>query len=319
MIITVTFNPSLDSIYTLSQFPIEGDHNRVPNPYRTVGGKGINSARALFSLGADVLALTTIGGDNGQVVKSKLDTEQIPVHYFPINGDTRVSMTLMANGIQTEIVEKGPNVETDIVLNVIEFIKHYSKTEEDLSCVSINGTINHCSNNIYCLLLDKLHEFLSPNTKILFDVSQPLLGEVLNNNNLPYFIKPNLKELSELLNISITKKEEVIDILSKTNLLSDIPFTLISMGADGAVARINNQIYNISIPSIKVINPTGSGDSTVAGVCYALERGFSNIDTLKFAMACGMSNALHEEVGRVQSYEVKELTNKVIVEEIDYK
>ena len=84
MIITVTFNPSLDSIYTLSQFPIEGDHNRVPNPYRTVGGKGINSARALFSLGADVLALTTIGGDNGQVVKSKLDTEQIPVHYFPM-------------------------------------------------------------------------------------------------------------------------------------------------------------------------------------------------------------------------------------------
>ena len=293
MIITVTFNPSLDSIYTLSQFPIEGDHNRVPNPYRTVGGKGINSARALLSLGADVLALTTIGGDNGQVVKSKLDTEQIPVHYFPIKGDTRVSMTVMANGIQTEIVEKGPNVETDIVLNVIEFIKHYSKTEEDLSCVSINGTINHCSNNIYCLLLDKLHEFLSPNTKILFDVSQPLLGEVLKNKNLPYFIKPNLKELSELLNIPVTKKEEVIDILSKTNLLSDIPFTLISMGADG--------------------------DSTVAGVCYALERGFSNIDTLKFAMACGMSNALHEEVGRVQSDEVEELTNKVIVEEIDYK
>ena len=228
-------------------------------------------------------------------------------------------MTVMANGIQTEIVEKGPNVETDIVLNVIEFIKHYSKTEEDLSCVSINGTINNCSNNIYCLLLDKLHEFLSPNTKILFDVSQPLLGEVLNNKNLPYFIKPNLKELSELLNIAVTKKEEVIDILSKTNLLSDIPFTLISMGADGAVARINNQIYNISIPSIKVINPTGSGDSTVAGVCYALERGFSNIDTLTFAMACGMSNALHEEVGRVQSDEVEELTNKVIVEEIDYK
>ena len=41
MIITVTFNPSLDSIYTLSQFPIEGDHNRVPNPYRTVGGKAL--------------------------------------------------------------------------------------------------------------------------------------------------------------------------------------------------------------------------------------------------------------------------------------
>ena len=91
------------------------------------------------------------------------------------------------------------------------------------------------------------------------------------------------------------------------------------MGADGAVARINNQIYSISIPSIKVINPTGSGDSTVAGVCYALERGFSNIDTLTFAMACGMSNALHEEVGRVQSDEVEELTNKIIVEEIDYK
>ena len=36
-------------------------------------------------------------------------------------------------------------------------------------------------------------------------------------------------------------------------------------------------------------------------------------------MACGMSNALHEEVGRVQSDEVKALTNKVIVEEIDYK
>ncbi len=43
-----------------------------------------------------------------------------------------------------------------------------------------------------------------------------------------------------------------------------------SLGAQGALAKHNHTFYRVNIPTISVLNPVGSGDSTVAGITSAI-------------------------------------------------
>ncbi len=56
-------------------------------------------------------------------------------------------------------------------------------------------------------------------------------------------------------------------------------------------AKHHNQYYKVNIPSIKVLNPVGSGDSTVAGIASALLNNESDDELLKKANTLGMLNA----------------------------
>lgn len=316
MIITITFNPSIDYIYDLPIFLTEGKHHRVDNPLRTVGGKGINTARALHALGEEVLGLTVIGGLNGEVLKNRLQSEGIPMHFFKIKEETRTSMTFMSNSNQTEVVERGPYVTEDTIGEVENYLQQLFLTEPHISCISINGTIINDDLLIYQKLLHRLSIWLPTDTKILMDLSQPLLKPTITGTVKPYFIKPNLKELSDLLQKNITTKSDVISALKENVFLHDIPFILVSMGAEGAIAKMQNSIYQIDIPKIKVINPTGSGDSTVAGVCFGISHQLSDEELLKYAMACGISNTMHQQVGGVKKSDISTLLAKITVKKI---
>lgn len=317
MIVTITFNPSIDYIYELPTFLMEGTHHRVNNPLRTVGGKGINTARALHALGEEVLGLTVIGGLNGEVLKNRLQAEGIPMHFFTIEEETRTSMTFMSNGNQTEVVERGPYVTEDTIGEVENYLQQLFLTESHISCISINGTIINDDLLIYQKLLQRLSIWLPTDTKILMDLSQPLLKPTITGSVKPYFIKPNLKELSELLQTNIIAKSDVILALKENSFLHDIPFILVSMGAEGAIAKMQDTIYQIDIPKIKVVNPTGSGDSTVAGVCYGISHQLSNEDILKYAMACGISNTMHQQVGGVEQHDIDDLLPKIKIKKIN--
>ena len=47
----------------------------------------------------------------------------------------------------------------------------------------------------------------------------------------------------------------------------------------------------MDIPKIEVVNPVGSGDSTVAGISSALNSQKNDEELLKHAMVLGMLNA----------------------------
>jgi fructose-1-phosphate kinase PfkB-like protein len=55
----------------------------------------------------------------------------------------------------------------------------------------------------------------------------------------------------------------------------------------------------------------GSGDSSVAGFCTALQRGYPMEDCLKLAMACGVCNAMFPQVGYIKKELVAELVKEI--------
>ena len=186
---------------------------------------------------------------------------------------------------------------------MITFIKKQKKEPIIAFCGSANTKNEH--------LYEHYLQQLNADTKILADISGQQLQNVLTGSAKPYFIKPNIHEFGDLLGV----KQGVFSYLDHS-LLKDVPFILVSCGREGAVAKFHERLFDIQIPKIETINPTGSGDATVGGIAFALDQGLSIEETLKYGMACGMSNALEQAVGYVTKENVARLKNKIVLHEI---
>lgn len=312
MILTVTLNPSLDSIYFTDTF-ILGEMNRCGNPVKAVGGKGINAGRTAAILGAEVTAVGVLAGINGEFIRSCLEQEPFfATHFFPIAGESRNAVTIMdQKNNQTEIVELGPEISQETSQQVLDLVITFIKKRKKEPIIAFCGSANTKNEHLYEHYLQQL----SADTKILADISGKQLQHVLEGSAKPYFIKPNIHEFGDLLGVTLKNKQDVFSYLDHS-LLKGVPFILVSCGREGAVAKFHERLFDIQIPKIETVNPTGSGDATVGGIAFALDQGLSIEETLKYGMACGMSNALEQAVGYVTKENVARLKNEIILHEI---
>lgn len=316
MILTVTLNPSIDSIYFTDTFVL-GEMNRCNNPVKAVGGKGINAGRTAAILGGAVTAIGVLAGINGKFIQAQLEQEPFKSAFLPISGESRNAVTVMdQEKNQTEIVELGPEITETTAQKIIDTVIDYSVKQKKTPVIALCGSANTKNEHLYQDYLQQLQRQLGPAAKILTDISGKQLHNVVNGTMKPYFIKPNLHEFAELVNRPLTSKQDVIEQLNHP-LLAGIPFILVSCGGEGAVAKYHGRSFDVSIPAINIVNPTGSGDATVGGVAFALDQGLSIEDILRYGMACGMSNALEQAVGYVSVEKVEALKNNIIIREIE--
>ena len=85
------------------------------------GGKGVNVARALKTLGMPVIATGVAGGPTGTRIIEQLTEEAILNDFVRIREESRTSTAVVdpTNNEQTEINERGPAVsETELELFV---------------------------------------------------------------------------------------------------------------------------------------------------------------------------------------------------------
>lgn len=71
MILTVTMNAALDVTYRVDALERHSSH-RVHAVDARAGGKGVNVARVLHSLGHEVFATGFAGGRTGEVIRAEL-------------------------------------------------------------------------------------------------------------------------------------------------------------------------------------------------------------------------------------------------------
>ena len=125
-------------------------------------------------------------------------------------------------------------------------------------------------------------------------------------------IKPNDEEINAITSSdSIDLANQLLD-----ESLAHIPYILLSLGKNGALLRIKEEVYNIDIPKIVAVNPVGSGDSSLAGFSYGLSKNESFESAAKFAMAAGMSNALEARTGHVDLDNFNKFSNQITIEKV---
>ena len=299
MILTITMNPSIDSIYFTKHFEL-GTMTRFASPVRYVGGKGINCGRASALLGSSVILTGFLGGYFGGMIQDMLQNENLfDLHFLPIAEESRGAVTIMHDGeTQTELVEAGPKIADATIKKLMNDIKQISKNNY-LSVITINGSVNNQDPFLYAKLLQYIKEQIDPSTYILMDISGQHLREVLASKYKPMFIKPNIHEFSDIIHQKITQKSDIKPHL-KTNPL----------------VKVKEEFWNVEIPKIPITNTTGSGDATVGGFAHSLEQNYPLKECIRYAMACGMSNAQQSEVGKVIPADVKNLAKNIKITEM---
>lgn len=307
MIVTITMNPSIDISYPLETFKLD-TVNRVSNVTKTAGGKGLNVTRVLKQAGADVTASGLIGGYLGESIKKDLDEAVIKHSFSQINGETRNCIAILHEGKQTEILESGPVISDD---EAQAFLTHFEELAKEASILSFSGSLPAgLPKDFYKQMIAICNKYDKP---VVLDCSGESLKLVLEGPAKPLLIKPNTEELSDLLGKDITDDFDELKKALAEPLFDGIEWIVVSMGAKGAFAKHHDTFYYVEIPKIDVVNPVGSGDSTVAGLTLSLDQGKSDDEILKTGNVMGMLNAQEPLTGHVNMNNFQNLFDRLKV------
>lgn len=309
MILTVTMNPSVDISYPLKKLELD-TVNRISDVRKEAGGKGLNVSRVIKLAGEEVMATGLIGGLLGEYITRHLDNMGIKHNFYQIAQESRNCIAILHEGLQTEILESGPVVTEQ---EQKQFIEHFAGLIEKSETVTLSGSLPvGIPQNYYQTLIRIAH---SKNKKILLDCSGESLRNVITGPDLPYLIKPNKQELEQLTDqsLDVDSPKTFINMISSHKELQKIPWIVVSLGKNGAFARIEGHYFTVKIPEIDVINAVGSGDSAIAGLAIGISNHGSPEDTLKRAMAFGMLNAMEPQTGCINMDHFEHLFNKISV------
>lgn len=309
MISTVTLNVSIDKAYKIKGSVESGKVIRVLECNNTAGGKGLNVSRVISICGEEVLATGFVGGHCGALVEELLENDNIKNQFTHVNSETRSCINILdENNISTEFLEKGSYVNKN---EIDKFIEDFNKIIDNSNIITISGSVPQgVPTDIYATLIKMIK---AKNKKVILDASGDLLKEGIKA--LPTMIKPNSEEMENLLGISINNREEVIKSAIKL-YESGIELVVVSFGGDGALLVCEEGVYHGKPPKIKVVNTVGCGDSMVAAFSVAMERGYSNTDSLKYAVSISAANAMTFSTGNFNSKDADSIFENTIIEKI---
>ncbi|MBS4197711.1 1-phosphofructokinase [Lederbergia citri] len=306
MIITITLNPAIDVSYQSHHFQLN-KVQRVANGSKTAGGKGLNVSRVLKQLGCEPLCTGFLGGHSGSWIKSRLNQEGLDHSFIEINEETRTCLAIIDNqyGTQTELLEEGPFIT---IAEKDKFLSEFSKMLEKAKLITASGSL---PKGIPLDIYSEISEMANAsNVPFILDTSGKALEYGIQGR--PFLIKPNKEELCQYVGKQELTMDEMIDAAKKI-CETGVQYVLVSLGKEGALLVGHDTVLLAEIPEIPVINPVGSGDSMLAGMAYALKNQYDFKTCLKWACACGMSNAMEAKTGEIHLHKVQELLTKIDV------
>lgn len=297
MILTVTLNPAVDIGYKLDKLNLNAV-NRVSDISKTAGGKGLNVARVARQLDAKVSASGFIGGSLGDFIRTEIKKDEIQDLFMNISGDTRNCIAVIHEGDQTEILESGPTITAEEAENYLTDFTDYLYQQE---IVTLSGSLPKGLPTDYYAQLIEIANFHQ--VPVILDTSGDALLSAVKGKDKPFMIKPNEEELAALMGTDSLDEEAIVKAL-KSDLFTDIPLVVVTLGADGAIVKYHDDFYRANAPKIVAVNAVGSGDSVVAGFATGLVKKLDDEELIKFGLAMGALNALEERTGQIDPSKV---------------
>lgn len=293
MIITVTLNPAIDKTIYVQGFRI-GKLNRADKAVVTSGGKGINVSQVLKKQGMDSVAVGIFGGTTGTAIVNQLGIHGIITEAVYTAGDTRTNTKIISGGELTEINEPGPIVNESCRERLYEVINKYAQPGNVF--VFAGSVPKSMESDIYYKLITEVKK---SGATVILDADGDAFKEGMKA--VPYAIKPNLSELFSYIDrdfggtIPEDYKSYVVSYTEEI-IAMGVKQVVVSLGEDGAYFSdgINNMFLSSEVADEEIKSAAGAGDSMVAAMAYALEKG------LDFEVMAEMSMKMAAEACRME-------------------
>jgi 1-phosphofructokinase family hexose kinase len=309
MIITVTLNAAIDKTLAVPNFRL-GRRHRATEQRTVAGGKGVNVARALKTLGQPVIATGLAGGPTGTRISEQLTEEAILSDFVRIRDESRTSTAVIdpTSGEQTEINEQGPEA-TEAELALFRDKLLYLAKGADI-CVLAGSLPRGIGSDVYAELVSELTGL---GVTTVVDAEGEPMELALRAG--PDLVSPNAIEAEELVGHEFRDEQDHIYAL----------YGLCELGAreavithdEGCYALVGRNheraLYSVRAERLDPVSAVGAGDVFLAGYLAARYSGRNFEDALRFAVACGAESTQHFGAGVVEPREVERIASEVTV------
>lgn len=307
-VVTITLNPALDLTGSLDSLLV-GSVSLVGKSNLHAAGKGVNVAKVLSDLGADVTVTGFLGKDNPELFHQLFDDIQVNNEFVEVQGATRINVKLVeANGQVSDINFPGVQVTKEELERFEQTLFRLAETHDYFVLAgSLPGGVSaeQCA-----AWIEKLHQL---GKKVLFDSSKTALRAGIEAQ--PWLIKPNDEELSDLIGDHLSTPEQC---QSAAQMLSNkgIANIAVSMGADGVMWLNQGQWLHAKPPRMSVVSTVGAGDTLVAGLCWGHMQLMPKQDLLRFATALSAQAVSQVGVGITSQEELDNIKLQTQVSEL---
>ena len=202
MIITVTLNTAIDKTLAVPNFRL-GRRHRTVEQTSMPGGKGVNVARVLKTLGQPVIATGLAGGATGTRIVEQLTQLSVLSDFVRIREESRTNTAVIdpTTGEQTEINERGPRVSEHEVELFVDKLLYLAKGAS--VCVFAGSLPRDVDVDVYARLIRELKRL---GVHCVVDTDGDPLRRAVRAE--PDVISPNVLEAEELVGHEFNDDED---------------------------------------------------------------------------------------------------------------
>lgn len=303
-IVTLTVNPAVDRSLSIDHVT-PNQKLRCEKERRDPGGGGINVSRAIHSVGGDTLAIYTCGGYMGGVYCSLVAREGFAGREIDIEGETREHIMVheTATGSIYRFQEPGPRLSEEEAEATLDAVATVDPAPDYLV---LSGSLpDGVGDDFYAEAVRRADS----QTRIVVDATVRWLKPALEEG--VFLIKPNVRELSELIERPLEGEDEIVELSRELIDSGGVEVVVTSLGAGGAVVVCEDLAQRVPSPAVKVTSKVGAGDSMVGGIVFALDRGDSLLDAIRYGIAAGAAAVMTAMTGLGSRDDVERLYQKM--------
>lgn len=309
-IVTLTINPAVDIFVNVGH--VEPTRKmRCSAPKRDPGGGGINVARVAHRLGGRVTAIFPTGGAIGKLLHRLVDREGINSIVTPSHVETRENFTAYeeSTGEQYRFVLPGSalhRAEWEAVLEKLATISQGPKI------VVASGSIPPGVPDDFFARVARLAKQLG--AQCVIDSSGLALKSALTEG--VWLIKPNLVELTDLVNAPLANEEARVAACRKLVAEGRVEIVALTLGEGGSLLVTGNQAFRAEPMSIEPVSTVGAGDSFLGGLVAALASGRELPEAFRMAVASASAAVLSPGTELCREEDVRRLLPQVKISEL---
>ena len=308
MILVVCLNPALDITHEVAAVDWAGI-NRPGAVHDRPGGKGLNVARTLHALGADVLVTGLAGGVTGAGVLAAFGELGVRSAFTGISGPTRRTFTVVDDGGHVAaFYEPGPVVGAGEFAGFLEDYRAALTQGGGADAVVLSGSLPRgLPDGTYA----RLTELAAGRPVVLDTYGKALrLGAAAG----PAIVKPNLPELRDLAGRPLADTAAVAAAADELRR-SGAGAVVVTLGREGLLAVTEAGCWRARPRAAVTGNATGAGDAVTAALAHGLVLGRRWDERLRHAVALGAAAAASPVAGEFRSCDYVSALSGVLVEE----
>jgi 1-phosphofructokinase family hexose kinase len=312
MILCVTLNSCLDKTLTVPNWR-PGDLVRGVAVREVVGGKGNNVARALKRLGREARPITFLGGPTGCRCAELLrrDDGLDPI-VIACESPTREILTVLTQSTteQTAFFDPDPHISP---AEAEAFTERVEQTLSGGAVAAITLSGSSPSPSTHGLYSDLISLAKARRIPVFLDTYGPALEGIWGF--WPTVIQLNRKEAAGQLRKNAVTDHDVLELLEDWHR-HGVTCGIVTDGPHPAFIQARRKRFKATPPTIRAVNPIGSGDSLLAGLVDGWLSGLDTEPMIRQAMGCASANASVWDAGSVDPDLAKRLGEEVVLEPI---